>query len=70
MQNPMLNRVAIIWQNYKDANSNSIKKNIAANKVMRSVVIYFLISIVLKIEFSINILIPCLWKILFHFECP
>lgn len=44
-------------------------KYIVANKLMSSIIIYFMITIVLKIGFSINILIPCLWKTLFHFEC-
>lgn len=32
--------------------------------------IYFILSVILKIGFSIDILIPCLWKTLFHFNCP
>lgn len=47
-----------------------IKKYIAANKLMSIVMVYFMVSIVLKVGFTINILIPCLWKTLFHFECP
>ena len=47
-----------------------LKNYIAANKLMSSIVIYFMVSIMLKIGFSIDILIPCLWKTLFHFECP
>ncbi len=46
-----------------------LKNYVAANKLMSSIVIYFMLSIVLKTGFSIDILIPCLWKTLFHFEC-
>lgn len=47
-----------------------LKKYIAANILMSSIVIYFIVSIGLKIGFSIDILIPCFWKTLFHHECP
>mgnify|MGYP002021959385 FL=1 len=47
-----------------------LKNYIAANKLMSSIVIYFMVSIVFKIGFSTDILISCLWKTLFHFECP
>lgn len=48
----------------------SIKKYIAANKLMSLITLYFISSILLNILFSINILIPCLWKTIFHIECP
>ena len=41
-----------------------------ANKILSIVTLYFIVSILLKIIFSINILIPCLWKTIFHIECP
>ena len=47
-----------------------LKNYIAANKLMSRIVIYFMVSIVFKIGFSVDILISCLWKTLFHFECP
>lgn len=47
-----------------------LKRNILANKLMSSIVIYFVFSVILKIGFSIEILIPCLWKTVFQFECP
>lgn len=31
---------------------------------------YFLISILIKIYFAIDIQIPCVWKTFFHVECP
>ncbi|MGB4413946.1 MAG: DUF2752 domain-containing protein [Paludibacter sp.] len=37
---------------------------------MSIIATYFATSIVLKLGFNINILIPCLWKTLFGFECP
>jgi len=40
------------------------------NKVISVVAIYFVISVFLKMVFAIDILIPCLWKKIFHFECP
>ena len=47
-----------------------IKNYITANKLMSVIVIYFIVAVLLKIVLSIDILIPCLWKTLFHFECP
>ncbi len=49
---------------------NLIKNYIASKKLMAIVAMYFVISIMLKIIFSIDILIPCIWKTLFHFNCP
>lgn len=45
-------------------------KYLFSNKIMGIIAVYFAISIVLKIGFSIDILIPCLWKTFFHIECP
>src|SRR5690625_2361448 len=45
-------------------------KYIVTNKFMSIIAIYFIISILLKIVFSINFLIPCLWITVFHIECP
>ena len=47
-----------------------LKKYIIANKLISIVAFYFIVSILLKIIFSIDILIPCLWKTIFHIECP
>lgn len=47
-----------------------LKKYIITNKYMSIIAAYFAVSIVLKVVFSIDILIPCLWKKLFLFECP
>lgn len=47
----------------------AIRSYIAANKLMSGVIIYFVLSILLKIGFSINVLVPCLWKTIFDFEC-
>lgn len=46
-----------------------LAKYIAANKLMSSVIAYFMLTIVLKIGFSIDILTPCFWKTLFNVEC-
>jgi len=45
-------------------------KYIKSNKILSIVSFYFIVSILLKIIFSINILIPCLWKTFFNIECP
>ncbi len=37
---------------------------------MSSVALYFIIAVALKFAFILNILPPCLWKTLFHTECP
>ncbi len=47
-----------------------LKKYIVANYIISIVTFYFIVSILLKIVFSIDILIPCLWKSVFHIECP
>lgn len=41
-----------------------------ANSITASVLLYLLLSAVLKAMLAIDIGIPCLWKLLFHFECP
>lgn len=48
----------------------TLKNYIAANKLMSGIVVYYMVAIQLKIVFSIDILLPCLWKTLFHVECP
>lgn len=45
-------------------------KYLVSNKIMSLVAIYFAFSLFLKMALNINILIPCLWKTLFHVECP
>ena len=47
-----------------------LKQYVAANKIVSIAVLYFVISIGLKMGFSIDVLIPCLWKTLFHVQCP
>jgi len=47
-----------------------IYKYILENIIVSGFVLYFAFSIGLKIFLSIDILIPCLWKTLFHFHCP
>lgn len=49
---------------------NLLGKYLFANKIMSIIAIYFSISIILNIGFSIDILIPCLWKTFLHIECP
>jgi len=41
-----------------------------SHKLMALVGAYFLISILIKIYFAIDVQIPCLWKTFFHVECP
>lgn len=40
------------------------------NKIMSAIALYFFVSVMLKVLFSIDILMPCLWNSLFHFDCP
>jgi len=47
-----------------------IYKYLRENLLFSGIVIYFAVSIGLKMFLSIDILIPCLWKTLFHFHCP
>lgn len=47
-----------------------LKDYLGTNKLTTLVAIYFGASILVKILFSIDILIPCLWKSIFHVECP
>ena len=37
---------------------------------MAAVAVYFLLSIAFQVLFSIDIMIPCLWKTLLGIECP
>ncbi len=46
-----------------------ILKYVQSHKLMTLVGIYFLVSILIKIYFAIDIQIPCLWKTIFHVEC-
>jgi len=48
---------------------NLLKNYIASNKLISIAIIYFVLSIILKIIFNIDILIPCLWKSIFHSNC-
>ena len=47
-----------------------IVKYILNHKIMALVTFYFFIAVFLKLVSAIDILIPCLWKTLFHFNCP
>ena len=47
-----------------------IYKYILENNIVSGFVLYFAFSIGVKLFLSIDILIPCLWKTLFHFHCP
>lgn len=47
-----------------------LKEYALKHKFLSIVGLYFLISITIKILFSVDVLIPCLWKSLFHIECP
>jgi len=40
------------------------------HKLMSGVAVYFIIAIFLKLQFSIDILIPCIWKALTGYSCP
>lgn len=46
-----------------------LKYYIKANKILSILAFYIILSVLLKIIFSIDILIPCLWKTIFHIEC-
>ena len=50
--------------------SELIIKYVRSNMIMTGVALYLFIALFLKIEFSIDILVPCLWKTIFHFNCP
>ena len=43
---------------------------VRSNKLVSLVALYFGISIVLQMAFSVNIMIPCLWKTIFNIKCP
>jgi hypothetical protein len=43
---------------------------VRSNKLVCLVALYFGISIVLQMAFSVNIMIPCLWKTIFNIKCP
>lgn len=43
---------------------------VRSNKLISLVALYFGISIVLQMAFSVNIMIPCLWKTIFNIKCP
>jgi len=40
------------------------------NKLIVLLGIYFLVSILINIGFSINVCIPCIWNIIFGVKCP
>ncbi len=42
---------------------------LADHKLIASIAVYFIVSIILKMVLSIDILIPCIWKLLFHVDC-
>jgi hypothetical protein len=47
-----------------------IYKYLLENIILSGIVIYFIISIGIKMFFSIDVCLPCLWNTLFHFHCP
>jgi hypothetical protein len=47
-----------------------VARYLVANKYFALIAFYFAVSVLLKIGFSVDIFIPCLWKTLFHFNCP
>ena len=38
-------------------------------KYMTGLLLYFVFSVILKIFTSLDILLPCIWKSVFNFEC-
>ena len=40
------------------------------NFIFNVVALYFFVSAFIKIIYSIDIMIPCLWKTIFHVNCP
>jgi hypothetical protein len=38
--------------------------------ILAIVAAYFVLSVVLNLFFSIDVQIPCLWKSIFHMDCP
>lgn len=40
------------------------------NKLVSGVFIYMAISMLVNILFSVDIMIPCVWKTIFDIECP
>jgi hypothetical protein len=47
-----------------------IIRYIKSHALISIVALYFILGIVLKTLFSIDVLIPCLWDTLFHVNCP
>ena len=43
---------------------------ISDHKIMGVVLLYFMVSIILKALTPIDICLPCIWKLLFGFKCP
>ncbi len=43
---------------------------VRSNKLISLVALYFIVSVVLQMAFSVNIMIPCLWKTIFNIKCP
>jgi len=50
--------------------SGIIRAYLLRNKLLSLAAMYFLLSIALKMTFSIDVLIPCIWKTFFHVSCP
>jgi hypothetical protein len=50
--------------------TNSLVQYTRRQQVATGVILYFVVSIGLKALFDVDILLPCLWKTLFHVECP
>ena len=43
---------------------------VRSNKLVCLVALYFIVSFVLQMAFSVNIMFPCLWKTIFNIKCP
>lgn len=50
--------------------SNPVVKYIAINKIIVITGAYFFLSAILKAMTGIDVCMPCLWKMIFGFNCP
>lgn len=53
-----------------DRHYSSLFRYFVANKITVLVILYMLVSVIVKVVTAIDISIPCLWRTLFDFECP
>lgn len=47
-----------------------IFRYVLENKIMSVIILYLMLSSILKITTTVDICIPCIWKTLFDFSCP